>query len=300
MSEKVIQHQLFEYKEDEPFHFFEVKADGKRVEYTESVETADTEQGMLFEHWHEDLEFCYTIVGYSRHHINGEQVDEMPGRMIVTNSEFIHNIIPDKENLKQQGTATLVIVIKPEFVAENFPEYRNIYFTNNKKQASPEIRHCMEKIHQYVTKTKYTEQASLYGKSLVLELLYLAYQEGTVSRSEVSNVNVQKNIERMKGIISYIENHYREHLSQVAVAEKFYFSSVYFSKYFKQCTGMTFTEYVARYRTEQARKELLMTNKSVLDIALDNGFTDDRRFILAFKKYFNDTPLQYRKRKEKK
>jgi AraC-like DNA-binding protein len=62
---------------------------------------------------------------------------------------------------------------------------------------------------------------------------------------------------------------------------------------------MTFTEYVTRYRIEQARKQLLFTDRSILNIALDNGFTDDRRFILAFKKYYIDTPLQYRKRKEK-
>jgi AraC-like DNA-binding protein len=300
MSEKVIQHQVFEFKEGEPFHFYGIKADGTLADDTESVEPADTSQGVLFDHWHEDLEFCYCIAGGASHHINGELVREFPGRLIITNSEFIHNVIPDEENSKLSGTATIIVIVEPEFLKTNFPEYKNFYFTNENKKASPGIVHCMEKIHRYMTDTKHTPYAGTYGKSLVMELLYLACQEGTVPRSEAMDVNVEKDIERMKGILSYIENHYREHLTQAQVAEKFYFSSIYFSKYFKQCTGMTFTEYVARYRTDQARKELLSTGRSILDIALDNGFSDDRRFILTFKKYYGDTPLQYRKNRQYK
>jgi AraC-like DNA-binding protein len=60
---------------------------------------------------------------------------------------------------------------------------------------------------------------------------------------------------------------------------------------------MTYREYLSRYRVEQARVELLATEKSVTEIALDNGFSDDRRFILNFKKYFDMTPLRYRKTK---
>jgi AraC-like DNA-binding protein len=299
MSEKVIQHQVLHYKEGEPFHFYEIKSNGMELEATESSDPLAIAQGSLFDHWHEDLEFCYCIQGRAYHHINGELVEDIPGRLIAVNSEFIHNIVPDPTSADLPGSAAIIVIIKSDFVKANFPEYKDFYFTNETKTASPAIAHCMEKIHQYVTQTKYTSRANLYGKSLVMELLYLACQQGTVLREQVSDVNVEKDIERMKGILSYIENHYREHLTQAQVADKFYFSSIYFSKYFKQCTGMTFTDYVARYRAEQGRKELLATGKSVTEIALDNGFSDDRRFILTFKKYYDDTPLQYRKNKQK-
>jgi AraC-like DNA-binding protein len=300
MSEKVIPHQVLRYNEGEPFHFYEIKSNGTELEATESSDPFATGQGSIFDHWHEDLEFCYCIRGRAYHHINGELVEDIPGRLIAINSEFIHNIVPDPTCADQRGPAAIAVIIKPDFLKANFPEYKDFYFTNETKAASPELAHCMEKIHRYVTQTKYTSRANLYGKSLVMELLYLACQQGTVLREQVSDVNVEKDIERMKGILSYIENHYRERLTQAHVADKFYFSSIYFSKYFKQCTGMTFTDYVARYRTEQARKELLATGKSVTEIALDNGFSDDRRFILTFKKYYGITPLQYRKCRQKK
>lgn len=45
--------------------------------------------------------------------------------------------------------------------------------------------------------------------------------------------------------------------------------------------------------------ELLYSPKSISRVALDNGFSDDRRLIVTFKKRFGTTPLQYRKEYEK-
>lgn len=56
-------------------------------------------------------------------------------------------------------------------------------------------------------------------------------------------------------------------------------------------------EEICRYVAEKAaaRNELLKTERTVLDIALDNGFSDARGFINAFKRQYGTTPLQYRK-----
>lgn len=295
MSEKIIQREVHIYRENEPFLFYELRPDG--IWNSSLSEETVNRQGLMFEHWHEDLEFSYNWTGNSRHYINGELVIGKPGRLIATNSKFIHNIIPEPSDEGKTDVVVTVIVIKAEFIAENFPQYSDFYFTNSKEVADSAVRHCMEKIHRFVKSQKDDEYAHLYGKSLVLELLYLAVKEGIIAREKLACINVEKNVERMKGILSFIENHYREPITQAQVAEKFYFNCSYFSKYFKQCTGMTYREYLSRYRVEQARVELLATEKSVTEIALDNGFSDDRRFILNFKKYFDMTPLRYRKTK---
>ena len=58
---------------------------------------------------------------------------------------------------------------------------------------------------------------------------------------------------------------------------------------------MTFMKYVTNYRVQKAQKDLLGTGKSILEIALDNGFSDDRGLINAFKEIYHTTPFQYRK-----
>lgn len=45
--------------------------------------------------------------------------------------------------------------------------------------------------------------------------------------------------------------------------------------------------------------ELIKTDKTVIQIAHDTGFVDDRRLIIDFKKKYGTTPLQYRKKQKR-
>lgn len=289
MSEPIVKHQLFDYNEQIPFQFLAVPGN---AEDTSGVE------GLLCNHWHEELEIAYGMMGHGHHYINGECIESQPGRLVVTNSEFIHSIIPDQSLRDCPEIASIVIIIHPRFLQENFPEYQHLYFTNERETASPGVQAVMQEIIAYMQQGEAETYGYLRGKSLVLMLLYEMCRQGVVERTSVDNVNHQKNIERMKGVFSFIENHYMEHIPQSYVAEKFYFSTVYFSRYFKRCTGLTYTEYLTDYRVQKARKDLLYTEKSISDIALDHGFSDDRRLILAFRKKYGTTPLQYRKSKK--
>ena len=46
--------------------------------------------------------------------------------------------------------------------------------------------------------------------------------------------------------------------------------------------------------------QLMASNSGILEIALNNGFSDDRRLILAFKEEYGATPFQYRKMERNK
>ena len=58
---------------------------------------------------------------------------------------------------------------------------------------------------------------------------------------------------------------------------------------------MTFKEYLMKVRVRAAKKEILETEKSMLEIAMDTGFTDSRSLIHAFKEVYNITPYKYKK-----
>ncbi|MCR5272085.1 MAG: AraC family transcriptional regulator [Lachnospiraceae bacterium] len=282
MSESIAKHERFNYEEGLPVIIRQIWAD---VEMGEN----------LMNHWHKDLELAFTFYGHSSHYINGECVIANPGRLIVTNSEFIHSIIPDKNLEEEHLIATLVIIIKYDFLIQVFPEYEELYFANTKEKACPEIVEIMNDLFYYNEGNPDNVERALYIKGKIMELLYFMKREGIVKRNRVDYINMQKNIERMRGVISFIENHYTETITQAMIAEKFYFSPVYFSRYFKKCTGMTFTDYLTFYRVEQAKKDLLYTKKNISEIAMDHGFSDERRFIISFKKFYTLTPLKYRK-----
>lgn len=250
----------------------------------------------LLNHWHEELEITYNIDDSTVYYINGDRIQGEPGRLIVINSESVHSIVPDTSTVKE-GVHAVTVLLHPKFLEENFPKYREFLFANGKRQTRPEIRDIMLKLSECGLREEITpHEYPFYVKGLLLQLLYYMQEEGMIRRDEAFNTDQCLNIANLKKILVYVEENYREPILQAEVAEQFHFTQQYFSRYFKKNTGTTFTEYVMRYRVLQARKDLLESDKRIVDIALENGFTDERRFITAFKKFYQETPLQYRRK----
>ena len=158
------------------------------------------------------------------------------------------------------------------------------------------IEQLMKEFSYYAGKEKEHEPyENLRLMSMLYELMYLLCRNDLVVRETVFPINNQKNLERLRGIMQYVEVHYTEEITQYEVAKRFYFTKEYFSRFFKKNTGMTFKEYVMHYRLKQAYDPIVYTERSILDIALDCGFADARGLINAFKRVYGDTPYQYRK-----
>ena len=94
--------------------------------------------------------------------------------------------------------------------------------------------------------------------------------------------------------LSYIANHYHEDLTLAFVAKKFCFSPWYFSRIFKQATGMLYTEYLNKIRINEAQKLLLKTHKPITEIAGTVGFNSLTNFGRVFKQIAGCSPRQYK------
>ena len=94
----------------------------------------------------------------------------------------------------------------------------------------------------------------------------------------------------------FIEEHHREDLSLGQVAASVHTSLFYFCKLFKRHTGVSFTEYVSRLRTEKAKKLLLNPNLRVSEIAYEVGFQSLTHFNRVFKRILHESPTEYRQR----
>ena len=288
MSEPVTKRQMFEYDGDNPFHIYNIP------HYPLSSDE------LLFNHWHEELEIVYTLQGNSLHYIDGTCIKSQPGRLIVVNSESSHNIIPDRTVYGSGRKVVIALLISRKFLEGVFPDFKNMYFLNEKEMTTPEIVDLMVTLSHYDDEAETSCYERIYIKGLVLQLLYHITQEGVAEKNVILPLNNQKNLERLKGVLQFIENHYMEKLSQAEIADKFYFSKEYFARFFKKHTGMTFIEYLTKYRLQKARMQLMASNSRILEIALNNGFSDDRRLILAFKEEYGTTPFQYRKMERNK
>ncbi len=100
--------------------------------------------------------------------------------------------------------------------------------------------------------------------------------------------------ERICLAIAYMEEHYAEDLTRETVSNIVYISESYFSKLFKQETGMGFSDYLAQLRIKKATA-LLNSNMKIHDVARAVGYRSQNRFLINFKKFTSYTPGEYRR-----
>jgi len=96
--------------------------------------------------------------------------------------------------------------------------------------------------------------------------------------------------------LRYIQEHLDEqiHISELATLEHTSLST--YHKYFVKATGIPPGEYILRQKTEKAKELLCSTDLSITEIAGKYGFSSGQYFATVFKRFFGDSPMQYRKK----
>ncbi|MCF7954149.1 MAG: helix-turn-helix domain-containing protein [Spirochaetales bacterium] len=110
----------------------------------------------------------------------------------------------------------------------------------------------------------------------------------------VFNLRTVQHTQKIIMAIRYVQNHYSEKISLNSTAESLQLSPSYFSRLFKQEMGIVFSEYVNDVRIEEARKQLISTNRSLGEIGFMCGFDDQSYFTRVFRKKTGLPPSRYR------
>ena len=79
-----------------------------------------------------------------------------------------------------------------------------------------------------------------------------------------------------------------------ALAEKFGYSEFHLSRKFREVSGMSFRDYLRCRRLAFALKDVRDTEKGLLEIAMDYGFSSNEAFTRAFREAYGVTPSRYR------
>lgn len=103
--------------------------------------------------------------------------------------------------------------------------------------------------------------------------------------------NVQKIVDEIDVCIKGKND---EALTLKHLAQKFCYSEYYLSRKFREISGMQFREYLRYRRLAFALKELRDTERGILDIALNYGFSSHEAFTHAFKEAYGISPSEYR------
>ena len=101
--------------------------------------------------------------------------------------------------------------------------------------------------------------------------------------------------QQLKEIVGYLGEHFTEPLSLPAVAAEFGLSPQYFSTFFRDNFGRSFTQHINSLRIEQAARLLRETDLPVMEVGFRVGFDNFSYFIKRFRLVYGVSPSHYRK-----
>lgn len=97
-------------------------------------------------------------------------------------------------------------------------------------------------------------------------------------------------------VLHFIETHLDEDFDIDTLSKIAGYSPFYFCRIFKANVGESVMSYSSRLRVKKASSEIINSENSIIAIALDVGFETPNGFNKAFKRVFDMTPTEYRKK----
>lgn len=141
---------------------------------------------------------------------------------------------------------------------------------------------------------------------------YIQQCELLSSPSDISNLQYRmvldytERVERLRlgkrpskltiDVANYIHHHMSEPISAKEIAAELFLNRSYLSRKFKKQTGETLTDFILKEKTEEAKRLLRYSDKSLTVIASYLGFSSASHFSRVFKNYVHSTPSEYREK----
>lgn len=99
---------------------------------------------------------------------------------------------------------------------------------------------------------------------------------------------------KLRRVIEAMNESLAEDFSLAKIARVAELSEYHFSRMFKRATGLSPSQYFIRLRMSRARQLLLETDRSIIDVGLEVGYSSPSHFSQVFRREVGVTPSTYR------
>jgi AraC family transcriptional regulator len=100
---------------------------------------------------------------------------------------------------------------------------------------------------------------------------------------------------RLRKVTDLMVTHLADEFSLLRLAREANMSEFHFSRAFKRTTGLTPSQCFIHLRLKKARRLLRETNRSIIEIGLDVGYTSPSHFAQIFRREVGISPSEYRR-----
>lgn len=253
-------------------------------------------------HYHADFsELVIILNGTANHIVNSEKYFIKKGDVFVINRntshgyedtcefkicnimykpKYLHQVSND---LKKSSGYQALFVIEP-FLAREYNFKSRLQLTLSDYEKAKEI--IFDMVNEYENKYQ-GYQTMLYSHFMELVVFLSRKYDFTSSGLKDNVINIAK-------AVSYMENHFKEHINLRDLADKVQLSVRHFNRIFKENYKTTPINYILRLRIEYACLLLRKSKLKISDIAYESGFDDSNYFTRQFKKITGFSPKEYR------
>ncbi len=174
----------------------------------------------------------------------------------------------------------------------------HIICINSHPALAAELKSIIEKIYRVWSTAKNNREMKC--ASLLCEFMTVLDNHNRELDADISNDGGKtvsdSTLNNIISVMDYIKNNLTaDDLSQTAMAERAGLNKDYFSRAFKDVTGLNYSKWLNAIRVEKAVSLLTEDSLSLTEIAMLSGFKSIPSFNRVFAEYKNAPPSKYRK-----
>ncbi len=211
------------------------------------------------------------------------------GNLVIVPANVSHQVVWDKT------ISTVKIAIEPRVFAQTIYEVVD----PDRIELLPKFATPDPLVHQIGLSlksalAKHGTSSRLYAETLINALILHLLENYSSDRRNLSECITGKLPKyKLKRVINYIYAHFDGDLSLKELASCVQMSPTYFSRLFKETTGITPHQYVIRCRIVRAKDLLKQGKLSIAEVATQVGFVDQSHLHRYFKRLVGVTPKAF-------
>lgn len=247
-------------------------------------------------HWHTNVEIIKVLDGVLRVRLSNNEYTAKKGDIVFVNCEMVHSAFPSEDCIYECIVMNMEMLSTKDAACRYFIdsilnlEYKiDEFFPYQEGEFYQSIENLFSSMSNVSSGYKFSVIGALYRLFGIIIDNHLYH-----SISSENEVLQDKNIPKLKKVLSFIRSNYDKPITLEDMAKIAVMSPKYFCAFFKKMTLKTPTEYLKAYRIEKASRKLLNSDVSVTDIAFSSGFNDLSYFIKTFKEIKGTTPAKFR------
>ena len=251
--------------------------------------------GTYHYNWHRDLELLTVLNGRAEVCAGGSRWLLKEDDIILINSNQGHTTLAEGAD-----TVAMILHLDPDFLKDYYEDVEYLSFRICSAGA-PQKQDIFGRIRRdlawmMLEAEREAPQSRLLFELAFFDLLYTMVSEFPPERMQSAAFKAnQKQMDSVNKMIKYINKNYYKKLSLDTLARESEYNEGYVSQLFKNYVGINFYDYLTRIRLREATRALSQSDKTILEIALDHGFSDLKSFNSNFKENFKKSPTEYRK-----